>query len=357
MSGIAPRYEVTVEGQDVSKDISADALSVAFEDHATDADMATLVLANPGNRWTDATLFEQGNILELAIGYGHALTPVFKGPITRLEPTFPEDGVPTLTLRAYDLSHPMRRDEEPNTPGRSGKKATTWQEITDSDLAKQISRKHGIPELDIEETKLVIPYVAQGNETDWAFLKRRAERIGFEVFVERDTFHFHAPRDSLARIPGQLEYRRNLRSFEVRLSIEQQVTKVVVKGWDAENKEPIVAIASGKDTVRTVLGKKAASDFVKADFGEGAKILHDLVPRTLKEAEELARAYLKRSEYALLQGSGSVVGDPGLRAKTLVKIAGVGERYSGTYYVTKVTHSIGDGGYTSEFECQRNAVS
>ena len=349
MSGIAPRYEVTVEGRDVTEDISADALSVSFEDHATDADMATLSQANPDNRWTDSPLFEQGNILELAIGYGPALTPVFKGPITRPEPSFPEDGVPTLSLRAYDLSHPMRRDEE--------KKATTWQEITDSDLAKQIAQKHGIPELDIEETTLVIPYVAQGNETDWAFLKRRAERIGFEVFVERDTFHFHAPRDSLAQIPGALEYRKNLRSFEVRLSVEKQVTKVVVKGWDAENKEPIVAIATGEDTVRSVLGEKAASDFVKEDFGEGAKILHDLVPRTVKEAEELARAYLKRSEYTLLQGSGSVVGDPALKAKTLVEIGGVGTRYSGTYYVTKVTHSIGDGGYTSEFECQRNAVS
>ena len=349
MSGIAPRYEVTVEGRDVTEDISANALSVSFEDHATDADMATLVLANPGNRWTDSPLFDQGNVLELAVGYGKALTPMFKGPITRPEPSFPEDGVPTLSLRAYDLSHQMRRDEE--------KKATTWQGIKDSDLARQMAQKHGIRELDIEETTLVIPYVAQGNETDWAFLKRRAERIGFEVFVERDTFHFHAPRDSLAQVPGALEYRKNLRSFEARLSVEKQVTKVIVKGWDAENKEPIVAIASGEDTVRTVLGEKAASDFVKEDFGEGAKILHDLVPRTVAEAEELAKAYLRRSEYALLQGSGSVVGDPALKAKTLVEIAGVGTRYSGTYYVTKVTHSIGDGGYTSEFECQRNAVS
>ncbi|MHC5058176.1 MAG: hypothetical protein ACYTKD_26250 [Planctomycetota bacterium] len=31
MSGIAPRYAVTVEGRDVSEDISADALSVSFE--------------------------------------------------------------------------------------------------------------------------------------------------------------------------------------------------------------------------------------------------------------------------------------------------------------------------------------
>jgi phage protein D len=349
MSGIAPRYEVSVEGRDVTQDISADVLSVSFEDHATDADMTTLVLANPGNRWTDSPLFDQGNVLELAIGYGTALTPVFRGPITRPEPSFPEDGMPTLTLRAYDFSHPMRRDEE--------KKATTWQEVTDSDLARRIAQKHGLRELDVQDTTLVIPYVAQGNETDWAFLKRRAERIGFEVFVERDMFHFHAPRDSLAFVPGALEYRRNLRSFEVRLSVESSVTKVVVKGWDAAAKEPIVAIATGGDTARSVLGAKAASDFVKEDFGEGAKVLHDLVPRTVKEAEELARAYLKRSEYALIQGSGSVVGDPALKAKALVEIAGVGTRYSGTYYVTKVTHSIGDGGYTSEFECSRNAVS
>ena len=352
MSGIAPRWQITVEGKDVSAEISADVLSVSFEDHATDADMVTLELANPLNRWTDSPLFEPGNVLELAIGYGQSLTPVFKGPVVRPEPTFPADGVPTLTLCAYDLSHGMRRDEEK-------KRAATWQEITDSDLATQIAQKHGFKaaDIDVDETQLVIPYVAQGNETDWAFLKRRAERIGFEVFVDRDTFHFHAPRDALSQLPGTLEYRRNLRSFDARLSVEKQVTKVIVKGWDATAGEPIVAIATGDDTARSVLGEKAAADFVKEDFGDGAKILHDLVPRTVKEAEELAKAYLKQREYMLVEGSGSVVGDPDLKAKTLVEIAGVGARYSGTYYVTKVTHSIGDGGYVSDFDCRRNAVS
>ena len=352
MSGIAPRWEIVVQGREVTEDVSADALSVSFEDHATDADMATLVLANPDNRWTDSSVFDQGNVLELSLGYGRSLAPVFKGPVARPEPSFPEDGVPTLSIRAYDFSRPMRRVVE-----RDGRRALTWQNVTDSDIARDIAQRHGVREVDIEATSLVLPYVAQGNESDWAFLKRRAERIGFEVYVERDTFHFHAPRDSVARAPAALEYRRNLRSFDVRLSVEDQVTKVVVKGWDPVAGEPIVAIATGADTVRSVLGAKAASDFVKEDFGEGAKVLHDLVPRTVAEAEQLARAYLRQSEYALLQGSGSVTGDPALKAKTLVEIAGVGARYSGTYYVTRVTHSIGDGGYLCDFECQRNAVS
>ncbi len=351
MSGIAPRWEVSVEGRDVSREISADVQSVSFEDHATDADMVSLSMANPDNRWTDAPLFEEGNVLELALGYGKGLTPVFKGPIVRPELSFPQDGVSSLTLRAYDLSQPMRRDEE--------KKVTTWQNVTDSELARKVAAKHGFKaaDLDVEETKLVIPYVAQGKETDWAFLKRRAERIGFELYVERDTFHFHAPHDSLTRAPGILEYRRNLNSFEPRLSTQKQVTKVIVKGWDAENKEPIVAVATSADTVRSVLGEKAASDFVKEDFGEGAKVLHDLVPRTVKEAEELARAYLKKSEYTLIEATGSCVGDPELKAKTLIEIAGVGQRYSGAYYVARVTHTLDDGGYLCEFSCQRNAVS
>ena len=349
MSVMAPRWEIAVEGRDVSGDISGDTLSVAFEDHATDADMATLVVANPNNRWTDSPIFDEGGMLELAIGYGHALVDVFRGVIVRTEPTFPEDGVPTLSVRAYDLSHSMRRDED--------RRASTWQNVTDSEVASNLARKHGLKALDVDDTRLVIPYLAQGNESDWAFLRRRAERIGFEVFVERDTFHFHAPRDSTARMPGVLEYRRNLRSFEARLSVESTPTRVVVKGWDAENRAPIVAIATGRDTVRTVLGHKAASDFVREDFGEGTKVLEGLVPRTVKEAEELARAYFRRSEFLLVQGSGSVVGDPELRAKSLVEIAGVGVRYSGTYYVTKVAHSIGDSGYLCDFECQRNALS
>jgi uncharacterized protein len=41
----------------------------------------------------------------------------------------------------------------------------------------------------------------------------------------------------------------------------------------------------------------------------------------------------------------------------LIDIEGVGARLSGTYYVTKTTHTIGDGGYTTQFECRREDTS
>lgn len=57
-----------------------------------------------------------------------------------------------------------------------------------------------------------------------------------------------------------------------------------------------------------------------------------------------------------LTATGSTVGLPGLRAGTLLSIGGVGSRSSGRYLVTATTHSIGDSGYTTRFECRREAA-
>ena len=49
------------------------------------------------------------------------------------------------------------------------------------------------------------------------------------------------------------------------------------------------------------------------------------------------------------------VGIPDLEPGTIVSVRGLGKRYSGKYSLTKVTHSFGDGGYTSSWEGIANA--
>jgi phage protein D len=280
------------------------------------------------------------------------LKTLFVGRIARPEATFPQDGAPSLSIRAYDLSQRFRREEE--------RKARTWQNVTDSQVARQMAASHGFAptDLDIEETQIVILYVAQGSESDWEFLQRRAERIGFELFVEQARFHFHGPRDGIRMASLRLEYGRNLRNFEPRISLDQQVTKVVVRGWDPEKKVPIVAMATAATTAdRAKLGTVSGADFVKTDFGQGVKVLSDLSPRSQKEAEEMAMAYFKRKEFELISATGGCVGDPALKAKTLADVSGVGRKYSGTYYLAKVVHTLDDSGYVCEFEGTRNAVA
>jgi phage protein D len=55
--------------------------------------------------------------------------------------------------------------------------------VTDSQLARQVVSGYGFAptDLDIEATTVVLPYKAQGNISDWDFLRKIADRIGFEM--------------------------------------------------------------------------------------------------------------------------------------------------------------------------------
>jgi phage protein D len=58
----------------------------------------------------------------------------------------------------------------------------------------------------------------------------------------------------------------------------------------------------------------------------------------------------------MLMGTGSTVGLPDLRASSVVYLDGLGKRFSGRYFVTGTTHTIGDSGYTTQFECRREDI-
>ncbi len=58
----------------------------------------------------------------------------------------------------------------------------------------------------------------------------------------------------------------------------------------------------------------------------------------------------------MVKATGSVPGLPDIRAGTVLEIDGVGDRFSGRYFVVSTTHTIGDSGYTTQFECRREEV-
>jgi phage protein D len=58
-----------------------------------------------------------------------------------------------------------------------------------------------------------------------------------------------------------------------------------------------------------------------------------------------------------VEGFGTCIGDPELRAGTLVEIEGLGKRFSGSYYVTSTEHSYKPSiGYRTAFSVRRNAT-
>ena len=68
-----------------------------------------------------------------------------------------------------------------------------------------------------------------------------------------------------------------------------------------------------------------------------ARLVSELIPRLNKR----------------LTGSGSTVGDPRIRAGTVLRLDGLGVQFGGLYRVTSATHSIDGGGYRTGFEVRK----
>jgi phage protein D len=54
-----------------------------------------------------------------------------------------------------------------------------------------------------------------------------------------------------------------------------------------------------------------------------------------------------------MNASGTTMGNIWLRAKSIVNVEGVSERFNGDWYVNSVTHKIDDNGYKTDFKCIR----
>ena len=74
---------------------------------------------------------------------------------------------------------------------------------------------------------------------------------------------------------------------------------------------------------------------------------------TQRRREEARREGKIARSNDLVKASGTCVGLPDLRAGRRVRIAGLGARFSGEYFITDTTHTINDNGYITKFNGRR----
>ena len=100
-------------------------LSTVLED-VNAAGMFTITLLCWDNKemrviWIDDDQFKEGNTVEIDMGYRDNMKTLFKGEITGLEPEFPKDESPKLTVTGYDRRHRlMGKRKTPHVPEHEG---------------------------------------------------------------------------------------------------------------------------------------------------------------------------------------------------------------------------------------------
>lgn len=339
---------VKIDGADLPAKAYADLLEVTVHEDIEAPSMFTLRLGTWDDgalamTWADDTLFTPGKSAEVSLGYTGALAPVMKGEITGLEIEAASGEPAALIVRGYDRRHRLQR----------GARTRSFVNMKDSDIAAQIAREQRLSPA-VADTQVTLEYVLQHARSDLDFLTERAAAIGFEVVVEDKTLHFR-PHKISERATVSLAMDRDVVEMSVRMSTRGQVGEAVVRGWDPRTKRAIVAKAdaSSSAAMGATLGAKAANDA----FGSAAMAVVDRAPSTQAEAERIARGQVENAALGFLRGEGVAFGRTDLRAGIVIAIDGLGDRFSGAYYVASATHAYSQKrGYRVSFTVWRNAT-
>lgn len=293
------------------------------------------------HQWIDDSALAVGNVAEFKLGYGNDLESLIIGEITGLEPEFVVDRLPSVIARGYDRRHRLQR----------GRKTRTFVTQKDSDIASAVASEAKLSVEAVDST-VIHDYVIQANQTDLEFLQERARRIQYEVFVTDKTLHFRPVQNDKSEVMT-LTIGEHLLEFYPRLSMVRQIGDVSVRGWNPHEKKKILSTA---EVGSAKMGGRRSGPQLNNVFGPMTDVLSMRPAMTQAEADQMAQASLKQKALSLIEGEGLCLGRTDLRAGKVIKIAGVGKRFSGQYYVTTAVHRYtAQGGYRTHFQVRRNA--
>ena len=360
----APAFRIIVEGKDLEPETLREILDVKVVMDIENMASFDFTIANPWHykdpegsfKYSDSKLFDLGNRVHIEMGYADRMLGMVVGIVTKLSPKFPDSGPPTITVSGQDNMIKLRGRKPVKGDVKYYKNKTDWE------IAQTVATRNKITIAPSSDTSPPNPIVVQRNQDDATFLMERAKRRDYECYIEYDTktkkdvLYFQKPsdgRDSSQRLTYVFEWGKSLVSFTPELNASRQVSKVTVKGWDQRKKKPITGSATKAD----LAGKKSSGvsgpqvDEEKLDKKE--EVVVDMPVQTEEEAKALAVSLLRERAYEFLKGTGQAIGLPDMRPGDNVEINGIGLRFSGQYYVTRVEHSIGNNGYTTGFSVRR----
>jgi hypothetical protein len=255
-------------------------------------------------------------------------------------------------------------------------KVLAWP-MTDAEIAQQIFTQYRI-------TPMVSPTLRSLAETegtttqrgtDIRFLRRLAQRNGYECFVLPDpqtgidlgyfgpATNYPDPADAVLNV--RMGSDTNVSEFKIRYDMTRPTTAIGM-GVDVQTRTPtafpVVSPATPPpiDNLYPFGTPMGLDDALRRSFGPLSQPI--IFPAetgqfTAPGLGTATQAIVNRSSWAVM-AEGTVGSDVGvLRPGNTINVRGVGLFFNGSYYVTRVSHTIDCDSYIQKFEAQRNAVT
>ncbi len=372
-------YRVSVKAGSAQFDLSHDLTSLTLEEDSTRPDQLTVVMSDPFKVLSHA--IQEGMEVEVDLGTADDHSILFRGRIYRTDGDFPENGVPTHRITAYDKRMQMglhRRNRR-------------WTDRKLSQIVEEVAQ--AVFNSDIEVNLLGDPEftengIRQTDETDLAFLHRLGAMYGFEVFVvtddETDTLHCEAQYQIMKREPeitlyhGRCDVPNHLISFQAGSNVSDIQLPRVYSGIEYATGEVAEVTTSEIDEVGDLEDRFLDENFTEfrqrdPDRADQLAALLEAAPTvqqdlrdelggmdrqsmpgftTPEELQERAKNQFSTSLRGM-RGSGTLPGNQRIRAQSSIGIADVGGRFSGIWYLSQVRHVLNRQGYQTEITCRR----
>ncbi|WP_437896317.1 phage late control D family protein [Sorangium sp. So ce124] len=372
-------YRVSVDASGAGYDLSGDIVSLTVEQRDAQPDSMVVTLSDPYKVLSHAV--QEGMDVEVELGTSDDHALVFAGRIYRVDGSFPENGVPTLRVQAYDRSMKMglKRRNRPFT------------DMALSDIVRNVAGLHGFASVNVDvvgDPRFTGNGIRQQDKTDLDFLLELARTYGCVMYVRPgdsgDTLHFVSQYTVMMTEPSvTLHYGRAgaahpLYSFQSSANVSDVELPRVLSGIDFDTGQATSVTTAQALEVReeedpffdenltafrtdhpvkaaqleVLIGAASATQAVlREELGTSTR---QGVPTFTTEAElnTLAQNQFSTSLRGM-RGSGSSPGIKEMFARSSVSIQDVGGRFSGTWYLSQVRHKLDREGYKTEFECRR----
>ena len=276
---------------------------------------------------SDADLFVPGKEIEIQLGYRSQNTSVFKGIIIR-HGIKVRSGNSMLVIECRDAAERLAHS----------RKSSYFSDEKDSDIMESILGAAGL-ESNVASLDSDVGQLVQFDSTDWDWIVCRAEAHGCVVIVDDGLVSVARP-DGQSEPPVAVTFGTTLMELDVETDARVQDSTVEALSWNPA--EQSVSMGEAEEPTVSPNGN-IGPDELAAVLGVGTRSLRHGAWLKEPELKAWADGHLARQRFCRARGRATFQGFPDLRPGNTIKVEGIGERFSGTYFVSGIRHAYEGG--------------
>lgn len=363
----APFYRLYIDN-DAKRDITEYVENFTYEDCIEEDSLLKInIRSSFAEELADDTDFVTGTIIAFQFGFmAGEISELHRARITDVKHKYRERV--TMELQCLDLGTVVKRVTE----------QTIWKNKKSSDIAQEIASKYGL-ELEADPTTKVWDNIPQGNRDDFSFLRYLALREdggNWICYIRNNTLYFvnrGTDKNSLLTFTWG-DGDGTVVSFEPSIKESTQAgvsNKAVVATFDpykGEYKPQVVDNNTEKPTGTTGEYKRVYNESGQVGFSgsktkqsttnKQAEVGKNITVPTKDKAEatNIGNSKKKKATLKSLEAKLVVNGAPNITPNNIITMNNVAKRYTGNWFVNKVTHTVTTSGFLTTMDLNKNGT-